>query len=72
MYLLLTRLGSRLAHNELLLDEGLGVNWLVTFLLGTVLSHVLISASEELGAIVLHGGLLVLGLHSVERQYQTS
>ena len=47
--LLLTRLGSRLAHNELLLDEGLRVDWLVTFLLSTVLSHVLISASEELG-----------------------
>ena len=49
VYLLLTRLGSGLAHNELLLDEGLGVDWLVTFLLSTVLSHVLIGAPEELG-----------------------
>lgn len=45
--LILTRLGFRLAHDELLLDESLGVNRAIGLPFSLVLSKVVLSAAEE-------------------------
>lgn len=58
----LTWLCIRLAHNELILDEGLLVDWAVFLLLSPVLSHVLVSACEEFIGGLLKGSFLILRL----------
>ena len=50
----LTWLCARLAHHELLLDQGLRIRWSISLLLGSVLGHVTVGAGEEFGGVLLH------------------
>ena len=66
---MLTGLCLRLAHQELLLDERLGVNRTVLLLLGPVLRHIVVVATKELICGGLHALLLVLSLLSIEATF---
>lgn len=54
-----------LAHDELLLDEGLGVHGTVRLLLGTTDGHVLLRAAKELRGGLLHRLLVIGSLYTV-------
>ena len=57
-----TWLCARLAHYELLLDQGLGIRWSIPLLLCAILGHITVGAGEEFGSILLHIRVGCLGL----------